>query len=236
MKRLILLILATLSVTAVFSQKLASKESNHEIFLKGGIGTSWIILPKVFIVDPQPPNNNAQILPAINGLNGFVGVQTVLHLGNGWLFVPELDLSYTSGEIRVDLTQYVGPNPDTVRTSQQNLQSYLRAEIPLHFGVRSRDGFWVSFGPTLYFTLFDNNGFEEAVFSLPARPDLALNSQHALGVRFRLAAYAPIGDRSYVEFKFESDLGQYFTYENDAYDVRFSFQNFTIGYGYRLNK
>lgn len=236
MKRLFHTMFLLLAAASVFGQDKLTTNDKHEIFIKGGIGTSWVILPKVFMVDPQPPNNNAQILPAVNGLHSFVGVQTVFHLGNGWLFVPEFDLSYTSGEIRVNLTQYVGPNPDTVRTSNQNLQSYLRAEVPLHFGVRSKDGFWVSFGPTLYFTLFDNNGFEEAVFSLPARPDLALNSKHAMGVRFRLAAYAPVGDRSYIEFKFESDLGQYFTYENNAYDVRFSFQNFTIGYGYLLNK
>ena len=189
------------------------------------------------MVDPDTPYNNAQILPATNGLSGFIGIQTVLSLGNGWLFVPEVDLSYQSGEVRVDLTQYPDANvgrTDTVRSSVQELQNYVRAEIPLHFGVRAKDKFWVSFGPTFYVTLYDNKGFENAVYSLPARPDLALNSKNPFGVRFRLAAYAPLGERGYLEIKFESDLSQYFNYENDTYEAKFSFQNISIGYGFSL--
>lgn len=236
MKRLFTIIFTCLIITVALGQESSPSKKSRQIYVKGGVGTSWIILPKVFMIDPQPPYNNAQILPAVNNLHSYLGLQAVLSLGNGWLFAPEVNFSYSSGEIRVNLTQYVGANPDTVRTTRQSLQSYVRAEIPLHFGVRSGDGFWVSFGPTLYFTLYDNKGFEEAVYDLPARDDLQLNSDNPIGVSFRLAAYAPIGERSYLDFRFESDLGQYFTYENNTYDVKFSFQNFSIGYGYRLSK
>lgn len=232
MRRLLYTILLLSIAATGYGQEDNSNRKPHEIFIKAGFGTSWIIMPKVFIIDP---NNSvsAQILPAINGFSGFVGVQTVFHLGNGWLFVPEFDLNYISGEVRVNRTEIVGL--DTLATSAQNLQNYVRAEIPLHFGIRSADNFWVTFGPTLYFTLHDNKGFDNAVYELPVRDDLKLNSDNPFGVRFRLAAYAPIGERSYIDIKFESDLGQYFTYANDTWDVKFSFQNISIGYGLLLN-
>lgn len=240
MKRLLTVILVLVAVSSGFSQEGTTANRKPYYFVKGGFGTSWIILPKVFLVNPTPPNDNGQILPAINGFSGFVGFQTVIPMGKtgGWLFAPELDVSYISGDVRMDLTYYPDPSknrPDTIISSEQGLQSYVRVEVPLHFGVRSSDNFWVSFGPSLYFSLYDNNGFEEVVFASPVSPDLQLKVKDTFGVRFRLAAYASVGKRGYIDIKFESDLGQYFRYENSTYDVRFSFQNLSIGYGYRLN-
>ena len=238
MRSLLTILILFLTTTIVLGQDASSSNQQHEMFIKGGIGTSWIILPKVFIISPDDSITNAQILPATNGFTGYAGLQTVFPLGAGWLFVPEVNLSYTSGEIRVNRTEYQFIGTDTIRSSEtaQKLQSYVRAEIPLHFGVRSKDNFWVSFGPTLYFTLHDNKGFNNAVYELPVQADLKLNSNVAFGVRFRLAAYAPIGERSYIDIKFESDLGQYFTFEEDSYKAKFSLQNLSIGYGYLLNK
>lgn len=242
MKRLIYILLGVMIFTNVYSQDEFINSKKHEIFLKGSFGTSWIILPKVFLLNPDADQlfPNAQVLPAINSISGSVGVQTVFHLGDGWLFVPELDLSYISGEIRVNRTDISIVNGDTIYSpsSVQKPQSYVRAEVPLHFGVRSRDNFWVSFGPSLYFTLYDNKGFEEAVLADPLDESnpAKVNSANPFGIRFRLAAYASVGERSYIDIKFESDLGQYFEFENDTYKAKFSLQNLSIGYGYWLNK
>jgi hypothetical protein len=236
MKRLTIILIAIMTITSVYGQEDNSTVQRNEVFLKAGFGTSWVILPKVFLVDEDVPTTNAQVLPATNGFSGFVGLQTVFHLGDGWLFTPEIDLSYSGGEIRVNRTTINGT--DTLPSSVQRLQSYVRAEIPLHFGVRSRDGFWVTFGPSLYFTLYDNKGFNEAVAADPIDPadPAQVNSDNPFGVRFRLAAYAPVGERGYIDIKFESDLGQNFDYNNNTYEAKFSMQNLSIGYGYWLNK
>lgn len=239
MKRLLTILIAILTITSVYGQEDFSKRQKHEKFLKAGIGTSWIILPKVFLVDEDVPTTNAQVLPATNSISAYVGIQTVFHLGDGWLFTPEVDLSYVSGEIRINRSA-INPNDntDTIRSTVQELQSYVRAEIPLHFGMRSKDDFWVTFGPSLYFTLHDNKGFDKAVSADPIDPNdpAQINSDNPFGVRFRLAGYAPVGERGYIEIKFESDLGQYFDYSNNSYEAKFSFQNLSIGYGFWLNK
>jgi hypothetical protein len=96
----------------------------------------------------------------------------------------------------------------------------------------------VTFGPTLYFTLHDNKGFDKAVAAVPIDPSdpAQINTDNPFGVRFRLAGYAPVGERGYIDIKFESDLGQYFDYSNNTYEAKFSFQNLSIGYGFWLNK
>lgn len=223
-----------MTITSSFGQE--KTRSKHEMFLKASAGTSWIILPKVFLISPEDSVSNAQVLPATNGLTGNLGWQTVFHLGEGWLFVPELNLSYISGEVRINRTIYEDNRVDLdTAYTDQNLQSYVRAEIPLHFGVRSNNNFWVTLGPTLYFTLYDNQGFEEAVENNRVRDNVQLDDDNPFGVRFRLAAYAPVGKRSYIDIRFESDLGQYFRFEGNTYEAKFSFQNISIGYGYRFN-
>lgn len=236
MKRLLLIIIAAMTITLSFGQERRYNIEKNELFLKAGIGTSWIIMPKVYAVSPTDSSSNAQILPAQNGFSGSAGMQYVVHLGNSWLFVPEVDLSYVSGQIRVNriIYNYNNTGLDTTDT-RQNVQSYVRAEIPLHFGVRSSDNFWVTFGPSLYFTLYDNKGFDDAVNSFKVT-DYDVVSDNPFGVRFRLAAYAIIGERSYIDIKFESDLGHYFRFENDTYEAKFSFQNVMVGYGFLLNK
>lgn len=239
MKRLTLIFIATMTITLSFGQMEVRNVEKNELFLKAGGGTAWIIMPKVYIVSPVDSISNAQVLPATNGPSGFLGLQYVVHLGDGWLFVPEVDLTYVGGEVRVNriIYNYNNSGMDTI-SSVQNVQSYVRAEIPLHFGVRSNDNFWVSFGPTLYFTLHDNKGFDNAVESLPPTINnpYEVKSDNPIGVRFRLAAYAPVGERTYIDVKFESDLGHYFRYENNTYEAKFSFQNISIGVGYLLNK
>lgn len=234
MRKIIVYTLFSVIVNSAFSQNQDTPLPQKEFFIKGGIGTSWIILPKVFLLDENNPTTNAQVLPATNGFTGFVGFQTVFNIGNNWAFAPELDLTYLNGEIRFDRQEIIGT--DTLRQTTQNSQSYVRAEIPIHFAMTSRDGFWVSFGPSVYFTLFDNKGFEKSVYEVSPNPNLQLESGNPIGIRFRLAIYAPVGNRSYIDIKFESDLGKHFKYENDTYDAKFSYQNVSVGYGYRLNK
>ena len=125
MRRLILSLVVAMSMTSGYGQIEMSKSTKPEIFLKAGFGTSWIILPKVFLIDPDAPETNGQVLPATNGLSGYVGFQSAFHLKNGWLFAPGLDLTVTSGEIRINRTT-INPDDDqdTIRTSVQNVQSY----------------------------------------------------------------------------------------------------------------
>lgn len=199
--------------------------SETRFFIVGGVGTSWIILPKVFIVDVTDPENNWQILPATNSVTGYVGFQAVIPLSKHWLFTPEIDFTYLSGEIRVD----------ELKTGDvaQKMQIYTRVEVPLNFGVLSSDNFWVSFGPIVYFTLSDNKGFDDTVYELTTNP--TIDSDMPVGLRFRLAAYARI-NRFFINAKFESDLFQKFEFVDDIYKVKLSMQNLTVGFGWRTTE
>ncbi len=203
--------------------------SGTRFFVEGGVGTSWILLPKVFIVDVTDPENNWQILPATNSITGYVGVQAAIPLSRHWMFSPEIDFTYLSGEIRVD----------ELKTGDvsQKMQTYTRIEVPLNFGVLSNDNFWVSFGPIVYFTLSDNKGFDDAVYELTEDnpTDPTIDSDMPVGLRFRLAAYARI-NRFFITAKFESDLFQKFEFVDDIYKVRLSMQNITIGLGWRTTE
>jgi hypothetical protein len=211
-----------------FSQQQTSAVKENLYFIKGAIGTSWIIMPKVFLLNPID-TNNVQILPATNSFTGYVGFQTVIPLGDHWLFTPEINLNYISGEIRVD---HVNGN-----RSSQKLQTYARLELPINFGVKSSDNFWVTFGPVLFFTLADNKGFDAAVHDLedPNRP-IKLNSDNPVGLRFRLATYIVVAKGMYIDIKFDSDLKRDFYYENDVYNMKMSLQSITVGFGYRINR
>ena len=219
--------------TTGFSQEEMPTIDKTLFFAKGGAGTSWIIMPKVYIVDPAD-TSSAQILPAINSFTGYVGFQAIIPLGKRWIFMPEIDINYISGEIRVD---HLPGKTDVPSTYSQKLQSYTRVELPLNFGVVSSDNFWVSFGPVLFFTLSDNKGFDSAVNEIAQTP-VTLNSDNPIGLRFRMAAYIVIAKRMYVDFKFDSDLKRDFHYSesDNVYNMKMSLQSITVGFGYNLNR
>jgi hypothetical protein len=220
--------LLLITVTIGLSQNTPPKPQKVEFFVKGGIGTSWIIMPKVFLIDQNDPTrtNNWQILPATNAFSGFIGLQSVIPMGKHWLFVPEIDYNYIAGEIRVDELKN--------NRSSQKLQTYSRIEVPLNFGILSSDNFWVSFGPIIFFTIADNKGFNDAVHELT--PTTPLNSDNPIGLRFRLAVYASIGNNAYIDIKFESDLDRNFVFEDGIYNMKMSMQNITLGFGWRVTK
>ncbi len=193
-------------------------------------------MPKVFLLNPAD-TSSAQILPTTNSFTGYIGFQVAIPLGDHWLFMPEIDINYIAGEIRVDRinsSNRIEPN-----AFSQKLQSYTRLEIPINFGVVSSDNFWVSFGPVLFFTLSDNKGFDDAVHDIedPNNP-INLDSDNPLGLRFRLAAYVIVANGMYVDIKFDSDLSRkfYYTESDDTYHMKMSMQSVTIGFGYRLNR
>ena len=240
-KTLSLLLLISISG---FSQKEAPTVNEKLFFVKGGLGTSWITMPKVFLLDSNIVGTDsiftsAQILPATNSFSGYVGFQTVIPLGKHWLFMPEFDFNFIAGDIRVDLTTVTINGVDTIttKTFSQKLQSYARIEVPLNFGVVSSDNFWVSFGPVLYFTLSDNKGFDTAVDEVRNNP-VNIDSDMPFGVRFRMAAYFIVAKGMYIDVKFDSDLKRdfYYSESDDTYNMKMSLQSITVGLGYRLNR
>ena len=142
---------------------------------------------------------------------------------------PELDINYISGNVRIDEI-YSSPADTTLSRAVEGLQSYIRAEIPINFGVISNDNFWVTLAPVVYFTLYDNKGFDDAVYSLT--DNAVIDSDQPVGLRFRVAAYALLSERMYLDIKFDSDLGRNFSFENGIYDARFSMQSVTVGLGW----
>jgi len=231
MKLINTLSLFMLITMAGYSQNNAPEINKKIFFIKGGIGTSWIIMPKVFLVNPAD-TSSAQILPATNSFTGYIGFQSAIPLGKHWLFLPEIDINYMAGEIRVDIFPNQQDNPSTF---SQKLQAYTRIEVPLNFGVVSSDNFWVSFGPVIFFTLSDNKGFDAAVDEV-ALSDVNLNSDNPIGLRFRLAAYVIIGSKGYLDIKFDSDLKRNFFFADGVYNMKMSMQSITIGYGWRVGK
>ena len=234
MKRRIVILSAFLLMAVSGMCQQADRAINKtNFFFTGGIGTSWILLPKVFLVDVDDLENNWQILPANNKITGYVGFMVAMPLSKHWLFTPEIDISFTSGEIRVDALK---PDPVTqMPRSAQRSQQYTRIEVPLNFGVLSSDNFWVSFGPVVNFTIQDNKGFEEAAFSLITNPEVKIDSDIPFGLGFRLAAYVGI-ERFFVNVKFQSDLFRSFKFEDGVYDMRMSMQSITLGMGWRTTK
>lgn len=224
--------------TTGFSQKELPTVNKPLFFAKGGIGTSWIIMPKVYLVNPAD-TSSTQILPATNQLTGYIGFQTVIPLGKRWIFVPEIDINYISGDVRVDA---LPGDTDVPSAYSQKLQSYTRIELPLNFGLVSSDNFWVTFGPVLFFTLSDNKGFDSAVREIealdPTVEPVNLNSDNPVGLRFRMAATLVVGKGMYVDVKFDSDLKRdfYYSESEDLYNMKMSLQSITVGFGYRLNR
>ena len=219
--------------TAGFSQKELPEIDKTIFFVKGGIGTSWVIMPKVFLIN-EADTSSAQILPATNSFTGYVGFQAAIPLGKRWLFMPEIDFNYISGQIRVD--RIIN---DSIKGASQKLQSYARIEVPLNFGVISSDNFWVSFGPVVFFTLSDNKGFDDAVYDVtdPNRnPPVMVDSDNPLGLRFRLAAYILLARGRYIDIKFDSDLKRDFYFRDEVYNMKMSLQSITVGFGFSTNR
>jgi hypothetical protein len=245
MKLIKTLSLLLLMSTAGFCQNEAPNTDKTLFFVKGGVGTSWITMPKVFLLDStivgtDSTFTSAQILPATNRFSGYVGFQTVIPLGKHWLFMPEIDINFIAGDIRVDLTtvsKIVGETITTETEFSQKLQSYTRIEVPLSFGVISSDNFWVSFGPVLFFTLSDNKGFDTAVDEVRTNP-VNIDSDNPFGIRFRLAAYIIVAKGMYIDVKFDSDLDRdfYFTESDEVYHMKMSLQSITVGFAYRFNR
>lgn len=234
MKLIKILGLLILISTTGFSQKNVPEVDKNLFFIKGGVGTSWIIMPKVYILNPSD-GSSAQILPATNNFTGYIGFQTAIPLGEHWLFMPEIDITYMSGQIRVDRT--------LANVSSQKLQSYTRIELPINFGVVSSDNFWLSFGPVLFFTVSDNKGFDAAVEEVvnanpPPSDEFYVNSDNPVGLRFRVATYIVLAKGMYIDIKFDSDLKNefHFTESDKTYNMKMSFQSITVGFGYRLNR
>lgn len=227
MKRIVNIIVLLLLVSTIgFAQTEPPKSTKTQFFIRGGVGTSWIIMPKVFLIDESDPDNNWRILPTTNAFTGYVGLQTVIPLNGHWLFTPELDFNYISGEIRVDELK--------TGNASQKLQSYIRIEVPINFAIISSDNFWVSFGPVVFFTLSDNKGFEDAVFELTDQ--VTLNSDNPLGLRFRLATYIILERGRYIDIKFDSDLNRDFYFKDGIYNMKMSMQSITVGFGFSTNR
>jgi hypothetical protein len=217
--------------TAGFGQKESPTVNQNLFFGKVGVGSSWITMPKVYIVDVSD-SSSAQILPAVNSFSGYIGFHAVIPLGKRWIFIPEIDINYIAGQIRVD---QLPSKTDKSSDFSQKLQSYTRIELPLNFGVVSSDNFWVSFGPVLYVTLSDNKGFDDAAYEMAEIP-VNLDSDNPIGLRFRMAAYIIVAKGMYIDIKFDSDLGRNFEYVDDIYKMKMSLQSLTVGFGYRLNR
>ncbi len=218
-KYLSFLIVALLfTVTSSYSQVLWT--------IKAGGGTSWIIHPKVFIVDPENVDNVWQIAPATNSGAFYIAGEAIMKINDHWLFIPELNFNYTSGEINVtSLLQ---------QTSARRLQTYTRMEIPLMLGVKSSDSFWFTFGPSIFFTTSDNKGFEKAVEELTSAAQV--NSTRKVGIKARVGAAMALSDRLFLEIKFDYDFGRRFEYVDGTYEVRMDMQSITAGLGWGLNK
>jgi len=219
-----ILIFISFSIAAQDTKIEADEE--FRLYAKSGVGTSWLTFPKVFLVDENNVNNVWSISPALNNVTFFAGVQGVIRIGKHWVFAPEIDYHYLSGQVKIIRLEN--------STESRKTQIYSRIDVPINFGVVSSDNFWFEFGPVVYFTIADNKGFEEAVSELTQ--NASVDSSVPVGLAMRLGAVIRVSNRVYAEVKFDYDLGRKFEYNNGVYDVRIAMQGVTIGVGYYLNK
>ena len=229
-KLIIPLVFIFFSVTISFSQELIDIEAPSKFSIAGnaGVGTSWLTFPKAFLVNPEDVNDVWSVAPSTNGFCAEIGVQGILRLGKHWVFLPEIGFSYLSGEMQI--------NELAVNKAARELQSYVRLNVPLHFGLVSTDNFWFAFGPTVFFTLHDNKGFDKTVSDLTqvARVD----SDVPVGISISIIAAIEVNDRMYIDAKFEYDTIKHFRYNTstETYEVRPAMQHVTIGVGYLLHQ
>ena len=227
-KLIILIVFIFSSYTISYSQELIDLEAPSKFSIVGnaGVGTSWLTFPKAFLVNPENVNDVWSVAPAINGFCAEIGAQGIVRLGKHWVFLPEIGFSYLSGEIQIDEL--------AVKKAARELQSYVRLNVPLHFGLVSTDNFWFAFGPTVFFTLHDNKGFDTAVNDLTqvARVD----SDVPVGLSISIIAAIEVNKRMYIDAKFEYDTIKYFRYNTstETYEVRPAMQHITVGIGYLL--
>ena len=220
MKKFILLILIVAASQSIFAQ------INWGV--KAGFGTSWIAFPKVYLVDTVDATltNVWELAPATNSGTFYIGGEMIIPLGDHMAFRGELSYNYVSGEVNVD----------QLKTSKQarKLQAYSRIEVPLLFTVKSDDSFWFSLGPTVFFTISDNKGFEKAVYELVDPANVKVDSAVPIGIRARLAANIKLQEHLYLEVKFDYDLGKHFRFNepSDTYEVRMAMQGITGGLTY----
>ena len=210
------------------SQELIDIESPRTFQLAGkaNIGTSWLTFPKAFLVNPLDVEEVWSVAPSTNGFCAALGAQGVVRLGKHWVFLPELGVSYLSGEIQIDDIKN--------KRASRHLQSYVRLDIPIHFAVISTDDFWFAFGPTVFFTLHDNKGFDQAVEDLTTATNV--DSDVPVGWRISLIGAIELSEKLYIDARFEMDQGRQFRYNtsSEIYEVRSAMQNISIGVGYRL--
>lgn len=190
--------------------------------VKAGVGTSWIAFPKVFLQDPTNANNTWEIAPATNSGTFYLGGEMIFLFSKNHGFRSELSYNYVSGEVNVS-------ELDTDKHARK-LQTYSRIEVPLLFAVRSDDHFLFSFGPSFFFNISDNKGFEKAVAELA--PNAKIDATIPWGIRARLAANIRLIEHLFLEIKFDYDLGKHFEYIGDTYEVRMAIQGITGGVTY----
>lgn len=190
--------------------------------IKAGGGPSWMSFPKVFLQDPVYLNNTWEIAPAATGGTFYIGGEVLVPMGEHWGFRSELNVTYISGEVYVDAL--------IIEAQARKLQSYTRIDLPLLFSVKSKDNFWCSFGPVVFFTVHDNKGFEKAINILAEDP--LVDSDVPIGVQARLAVDIKLQEHLFLELKFDYDIGKYFKFEDNTYKVRMSAQGVTGGLTY----
>ena len=215
-------IIAAIALSCSFFS--ASAQSEWGV-LAGG-GTSWIILPKVFLVDPQDARNVWAVSPGANSVAAHLAVDYNYRLNENWHMGTGAALSYTSGSIKITSL--------ALQATSTEIQSYLRLDIPLFFGVRSADNLWFNFGPGIFFNLYDNQGVNKAIDNLTSADNV--NTVRRVGVNARFALGFYISDNLFLNIMFISDFGRKFYYENDTYQIRMSMQNISVGLGWALGK
>lgn len=192
--------------------------------VKAGGGPSWMAFPNVYLQDPTDAYNTLQISPAATGGTFYAGGEALFPMGDHWGFRSELNFTYISGEVNVDVI--------IAQTQSRKLQSYSRISIPLLFSVRSSDNFWASFGPVVFFNIHDNKGFENAFADFGLDPTQYFDTDIPIGIQSRLAMDIKLQEHLFLELKFDYDIGKYFKYENDLYHVRLAAQGVTGGLTY----
>jgi len=205
-----------------------SLNANSQIVwsVKSGVGTSWIIFPKVFLVDPEDVDNVWEIGPGANHATFSIGGDASIMLGDHWFVGSGLDYNYSSGRIKVTSVE--------LDHSSTRLQTYSRLEVPLIFGVKSSDDFWVTFGPGVFFNIGDNEGLKKAIDDLSDASNV--NTTRPVGVKVALGIGISLGTNLYIDINFDSDYGKKFDYENEIYEIRLSMQSLTVGVGWTFTK
>ncbi len=193
--------------------------------LAGG-GTSWIILPKVFLVDPQDIRNVWEVAPGANSIAGYLSVDYSHRINDNWHVGTGASFFYTSGSIKITSV--------ALQATATDIQSYLRMDIPVFFGVRSTDDLWFNFGPGIFFNLYDNQGVNKAIDNLTSADKVSTTRRVGINARFALGFY--ISDNLFLNIMFISDFGRKFYFENDTYQIRLSMQSITVGLGWALGK